>query len=89
LIKKKKAKMSAMGKKFAGKHGCYGCHGDGGTGGTARAWNTSEFADRMDSRVKIKHVILSGTHKMQGYQGKITEKELHAITIYVWTQRPK
>jgi mono/diheme cytochrome c family protein len=89
LIIEKKAKVSAMGKKLARKHGCYGCHGDGGTGGTARAWNTSEFADRMDSRVKIKHVILSGTHKMQGYQGKITEKELHAITIYVWTQRPK
>jgi mono/diheme cytochrome c family protein len=89
LIKKKKAKMSAMGKKLAGKHGCYGCHGNGGTGGTARGWNTSQFADRMDSRVKIKQVILGGTHKMQGFQGKIPEKELHAITIYVWTQRPK
>jgi mono/diheme cytochrome c family protein len=89
LIKKKKAKMSAMGKKLAGKHGCYGCHGDGGTGGTARAWNTGEFADRMDNRVKIKQMILGGTHKMQGYQGKIPEKELHAITIYVWTQRLK
>ena len=89
LIKKKKAKMSAMGKKLAERHGCYGCHGDGGTGGTARAWNTREFADSMDSRVKIKQVILGGTQKMQGYQGKITEKELHAITIYVWTQRPK
>jgi acid stress-induced BolA-like protein IbaG/YrbA len=41
----------------------------------------------MDSRVKIKQVILGGTHKMEGYQGKITEKELHAITIYVWTRR--
>jgi hypothetical protein len=89
LIKKKKAKMSAMGKKLAGKHGCYKCHGEGGTGGTAAAWNTSEFANRMDNRVKIKKVILGGTHKMDAYQGKVTEKELHAITIYVWTQRPK
>jgi hypothetical protein len=87
LIKKKKAKMSAMGKKVAGKHGCYKCHGEGGTGDKATAWNTGEFADRMDSRVKIKQVILGGTHKMNGYQGKITEKELHAITIYVWTRR--
>lgn len=89
MIKKKVAKMSAMGKKLAGKHGCYKCHGEGGTGGTAKAWSTSQFADSMDSRVKIKQVILGGTHKMEGYQGKITEKELHAITIYVWTQRPK
>ncbi|MGD9320552.1 MAG: nitrous oxide reductase accessory protein NosL [Desulfobacteraceae bacterium] len=89
LIKKKKAKMSAMGKKLAGKHGCYKCHGEGGAGGRAVAWNTSEFASSMDSRVKIKKLILGGSHKMEGYQGKITEKELHAITIYVWTQRPK
>ena len=87
LIKKKKAKMSAMGKKVAGKHGCYKCHGGGGAGGPAPAWNTQGFAERMDSRVKIKQVILGGTHKMNGYQGKITEKELHAITIYVWTRR--
>jgi nitrous oxide reductase accessory protein NosL len=89
LIKKKKAKMSAMGKKLAVKHGCYICHGEGGAGGRAVAWNTSEFASSMDSRVKIKKLILGGSHKMEGYQGKITEKELHAITIYVWTQRPK
>jgi len=89
MIKKKVAKMSAMGKKLAGKHGCYRCHGEGGTGGRAKAWNTSEFANRMDSRVKIKQMILGGTQKMEGYQGKITEKELHAITIYVWTWRPK
>jgi len=87
LIKKKKAKMSAMGKKVAGKHGCYKCHGEGGTGDKATAWNTQGFAERMDSRVKVKQVILGGTHKMNGYQGKITEKELHAITIYVWTRR--
>jgi nitrous oxide reductase accessory protein NosL len=89
LIKKKKAKMSAMGKKLAGKQGCFSCHGEGGAGGEAVAWNTSEFASSMDSRVKIKTVILGGSHKMEGYQGKITEKELHAITIYVWTQRPE
>ncbi len=89
LIKKKKAKMSAMGKKLAGKHGCFSCHGESGTGGKALAWNTSEFASSMDSRVKIKKVILGGSNKMEAYQGKITEKELHAITIYVWTQRPE
>ena len=89
MIKKKVAKMSAMGKKLAGKHGCDRCHGDGGTGGTAIGWNTKEFAKSMDNRVKIKKKILSGGHKMEGYLGKMTEKELHAIAIYLWTQRPK
>jgi len=89
LIKKKKAKMSTMGEKLAGKHGCFKCHGEGGKGGTASAWNAGDFADRMDTRVKIKQVILGGSHKMEGYQGKITEKELHAITIFVWTRRPQ
>lgn len=87
LIKKKVGKMSAMGKKLAGKHGCFKCHGKDGTGGTAIEWDTAEFARKMDSRVKIKEKILGGTHKMDGYQDKITEKELHAITIYLWTQR--
>ena len=90
MIKKKVAKMSAMGKKLAGKHGCYKCHGEGGTGGWAPGWNTKEFAKNMDNRVKIKEKILVGTpYKMEGYKGKITEKELHGITIYIWTQRAK
>jgi hypothetical protein len=89
MIKKKKAKMAAMGKKLAGKHGCYKCHGASGHGGKAVAWNSPEFAKKMDSRVKIKQQILGGCHQMKGFEGKIPEKELHAITIYVWTQRAK
>ena len=89
MIRKKVTKMSAMGKKLAGKYGCYKCHGQGGTGGEAIGWGTKEFAKRMDSRVKIKEKILGGTQKMEGYAGKIPEKKLHAITIYIWTQRAK
>jgi len=89
MIKKNVARMSAMGKGLAAIQGCTRCHGEGGTGGEAVGWNTVEFAKRMDNRVKIKETILSGTHKMEGYQGKITEKELHAITLYIWSQRAK
>lgn len=90
MIKKKVVKMSAMGKKLAGKHGCYKCHGEGGTGGQALGWNTKGFAKSMDNRVKIKEKILGGTPpKMEGYKGKITEKELHAITLYIWVNRAK
>lgn len=89
VIKKKKAMMATMGEKLAGKFECYKCHGDGGAGGQAIAWNSPEVAKKMDNRVKIKQQILGGSHNMPGYKGKIPEKPLHAITIYVWTRRAK
>jgi nitrous oxide reductase accessory protein NosL len=89
MIKKKVVQVSATGKDLAGKHGCYQCHGETGSGGKATGWNSPEFAKSMDSRVKIKRAILGGSHKMHGYEGKITEKELHAIAVYIWTQRAK
>lgn len=89
MIKKKMAKMSAMGEKMAAKHGCYKCHGQGGKGGKAIGWNTVEFAQKMGDRVEIKEAILSGTKGMNGYEGKISEKELHAIALYIWSQRAR
>jgi hypothetical protein len=89
MIKKKVAKMSGMGKALGGKHGCYKCHGDAGKGGQAVGWQTQAFAKRMGNRVKIKEAILAGSHAMEGYEGKLTEKELHAITLYIWTNRAK
>ncbi len=89
LIKKKVAKVSGMGEKLAGKRGCFKCHGNGGAGGKAPGWNSKAFAGRMDNRVSIKEAIIGGSPSMEGYKGKLTEKELHAITIYVWTRRAK
>jgi nitrous oxide reductase accessory protein NosL len=89
LIKERAAKMSAMGKALAEKHGCYTCHGEAGRGGKAVAWNSADFARRMESRVKIKEAVLGGSHGMEGYGGRITEQELHAIAVYIWAQRPK
>jgi mono/diheme cytochrome c family protein len=89
LIKKKVAVMSEKGKTLAGKHGCFTCHGENGTGGKAMGWTGPEFARSMDSRVKIKEAVLGGSHTMAGYEGKISEKELHAITLYLWTNRAK
>ncbi len=76
------------GKDLAGKHGCYKCHGEEGKGGTASGWNTSEFAKRMDTRIKIKEAITKGCQGMHGYEGKIDEKDLHSITLYIWSLRP-
>jgi nitrous oxide reductase accessory protein NosL len=87
MIKEKVAKMSALGNDLARKHGCYACHGEGGSGEKAVAWNSRDFALRMDSRVKIKEAVLGGGHGMDNYRGKITEQDLHAITVYVWRQR--
>lgn len=88
MIMKKVAKKAGMGEKLAGKHGCIKCHGSEKADGKALAWTSREFAEKIDSRVKIKKTILDGTHEMKGYKGKISDKELHAITLYVWTQRP-
>lgn len=88
MIMARVAERAKMGKDLAGKHGCYKCHGEEGKGGTASGWNTPEFAKRMESRVKIKEVITKGVSGMAGYEGKIDEKDLHSITLYIWSLRP-
>lgn len=89
MIGKKMAKMATMGSNIATKYGCYKCHGQSGSGGAALSWDSGAFVDRMDSRVKIKETVLGGPGRMPAFRGKITEKELHAVTIYVWTRRPQ
>jgi hypothetical protein len=42
----------------------------------------------MDTRVKIKEAITKGCPGMPGHDGKIDEKGLHAITLYIWSLRP-
>jgi nitrous oxide reductase accessory protein NosL len=87
MIMARVAERGKMGKDLAGKHGCYQCHGEEGKGGSARGWNTSEFIKRMDTRVKIKGAITKGCPGMHGYEGKIDEKDLHSITLYIWNLR--
>src|SRR4030042_5485392 len=82
------AERAKMGKDLAGKHGGYKCHGEEGKGGSASGWNTPEFSKKMDNRVKIKEAITKGCPGMQGYEGKIDEKDLHSITLYIWSLRP-
>jgi len=87
MIMAKVAEMAKMGKDMAGKQECYQCHGEEGKGGTASGWNTPAFSKKMDTRVKIKEAITKGCPKMHGYEGKIDEKGLHAITLYIWSLR--
>jgi nitrous oxide reductase accessory protein NosL len=88
MIMARVVERAKMGKDIAGKHGCYQCHGEEGKGGTAKGWDTSEFIKRMDTRVKIKEAITKGCSGMQSYEGKIDEKDLHSITLYIWSLRP-
>jgi len=88
MIMARVAERTKMGKDLAGKHGCYKCHGEEGKGGTASGWNTPGFSKKMDNRVKIKEAITKRGSGMQGYEGKIDEKDLHSITLYVWSLRP-
>ena len=88
MIMARVAERAKMGKDLAGKHGCYQCHGEEGKSGTASGWITPSFSKKMDNRVKIKEAITKGVPGMQGYEGKIDEKDLHSITLYIWSLRP-
>jgi nitrous oxide reductase accessory protein NosL len=88
MIMAKVAERVKEGKGLAGIYGCYKCHGEEGKGGTALGWNTPEFAKRMDTRVKIKEAVAKGCQGMHGYEGKMDEKDLHSITLYIWSLRP-
>ena len=90
MIMARVAERTKMGKDLAGKEGCYKCHGEEGKGGTVSGsgWNTPEFSKKMDNQVKIKEVITKGVPGMAGYEGKIDEKDLHSITLYIWSLRP-
>jgi len=88
MIMARVAERTKGGKDLAGKHGCYKCHGEEGKGGSASGWGTLGFSKKMDNRVKIKEAITKGGSGMQGYEGKIDEKDLHSITLYIWSLRP-
>jgi len=88
MIMARVAERTKMGKDLAGKEGCYKCHGEEGKGGTVSGWNTLKFSKKMDNRIKIKEAITKGCPGMQGYEGKIDEKDLHSITLYIWSLRP-
>jgi len=87
MIMARVAERAKMGKDLAGEKGCQKCHGEEGKGGSASGWNTSAFSKKMDNRVKIKEAITKGVPGMVGYEGKIDEKDLHSITLYVWSLR--
>ena len=87
MIMAKVAERVKEGKDLAGKHGCYKCHGEEGKGRSASGWNSSEFSKRIDTRIKIKETITKGCQGMHGYEGKIDEKDLHSITLYIWSLR--
>jgi len=88
MIMSRAAERAKMGKDLAGEYGCYKCHGEEGKGGSASGWNTDGFLKKMDNRGKIKEAITKGCPGMQGYEGKIDEKDLHSISLYLWSLRP-
>ncbi|MBA4393760.1 MAG: hypothetical protein C0407_09435 [Desulfobacca sp.] len=88
MIMARMTERAKIGKELAVKQGCTTCHGPEGVGGSATAFNTPEFARKTDSRVKVKEVIMKGTAGMGAYEGKLNEKELHEITLFIWSLRP-
>jgi nitrous oxide reductase accessory protein NosL len=88
MIMARVAERAKMGKDLAGIFGCYKCHGEEGKGSSVLGWNAPEFSKKMDSRVKIKEAIMKGCPGMAGYEGKMDEKDLHSITLYIGSLRP-
>jgi nitrous oxide reductase accessory protein NosL len=88
MIMARVAERAKMGKDLAGRHGCYKCHGEEGKSGSASGWNTPEFSKKMSTRIKIKEAITKGVPGMPGYEGSMDEKDLHSITLYIWSVRP-
>ena len=88
MIVARVAERAKVGRGLAEKHGCFRCHGEEGRGGTASAFTTQDFAGKMTSRTKIKEAILKGVPGMTGYEGKMDEKDLHSLTLYLWSLKP-
>jgi len=88
MVMSRVAERAKMGKDLAGKHGCYQCHGEAGRGGTASGCIPPSFSKKMEHGVQIKAAITKGVPGMHGYEGKIDEKDLHSITLYIWSLRP-
>jgi mono/diheme cytochrome c family protein len=88
MIRTRMAERAKAGKELAAKHGCFRCHGEEGRGGSALGWNNPDLAKKMDSRIKIKERIVKGSSGMPGHEGKIDERDLHSITLYIWSLRP-
>lgn len=84
MIMARVAKRAQMGKELAGKQGCFGCHGKEQK---ALSFSNPELIKKMSSRITIKETILKGTTGMEGYEGKLNEKDLHSITLYLWSLR--
>jgi nitrous oxide reductase accessory protein NosL len=88
MIMARVAERAKMGRGLAEKNDCFRCHGPERKEGSASAFTTPEFAQKMDTRIKIKEAILRGGPGMAGYAGKLNEKDLHTIMLYLWSLRP-
>jgi len=88
MIMARVAERTKMGKDLAGKHGCYKCHGEEGKGGSASGWNTPDFSKKMNTRIKIKETVTKGVPGMPSHEGSMDDKDLHSVTLYIWSMRP-
>jgi nitrous oxide reductase accessory protein NosL len=107
MLKDKISNLVGLGQIVAEAKGCFACHGKDGSGGIKKpgsdkdyfpAWNTKMFAVKMNTKAKIKKVIITGhdgiknTEKqnnnistMPAWENAIRGKELHALTNYIWS----
>lgn len=83
IIKKKVAMLSKKGAHYVQTRECLNCHEK-----HAPSFDSPEFIETTPTRAKAKQIIMDGKNGMPSFKGKIDEKELHAIVLYIWSQRP-
>lgn len=90
MLKNKMANMIRLGQNVAEANGCFTCHGENGRGGIKKtgsdnkyypAWNTKEFAVKMDTKPKIKNAIINKKHQSLNCKIRKTEKQNGDVAV--------
>lgn len=97
--------LAELGKLLWSAQGCNACHTVDGRKGTGPTWTgiwdeTHDFTDGAKIKVDLnyiresilepaKHVRVGYANQMPSYQGKMTERELRAIAVFIKSLHPK
>ncbi len=99
MLKGKVKKLIRLGRIVAESYKCFTCHGTDGRGGVLNpgsktgyvpAWDTKEFARHMNSKAKLKEMILNGpTGRIDADSEMNAGRDTYALKMPAWKGRIK
>ncbi len=99
MLKGKVKKLIRLGRIVAESYKCFTCHGTDGRGGVLNpgsktgyvpAWDTKEFARYMNSKAKLKEMILNGpTGRIDADSEMNAGRDMSALKMPAWKGRIK